>query len=164
MRLRIPFVLVGAIAAALALASCTGAGNGEQDTVSAPATEPASTATGSATAGASSAAPSSSPETAAARKTFDDTNRGVASGNANADDKVIVAALVGAGFDVHAMQITPDTTSIGRRADSIQVSVLVGSTCLLGQFRGTTYVGDSAPVLSTGRCLIGSTRAIDWAQ
>lgn len=160
MRASGPIALVGAVAAAILLASCTGGGTVERDTVSSPTSDVSGSA--AAPSSNSSADPTPGPEVAAAQTTFDDTNRSLAATNTNADDKAIVAALVGAGFDKGSMQITPDTTSIGRKADSIQVSVLVGSTCLLGQFRGATYVGATAPVLSTGRCLIGNTRAIDW--
>ncbi|MFZ7088206.1 DUF6993 domain-containing protein [Curtobacterium sp. RRHDQ10] len=170
MRARAPFALAGATVAVLVLASCTAGGGVDRDTVSAPASDSATSSAGPTSGGTSSSVPSSeaattasatpAPEVAAARTKFDATNQATATANADAGDTAIVAALVAAGFDVHAMQITPDTTSIGRRADAIQVSVLVGSTCLLGQFRGATYVGDTAPVLGTGKCLIGTTQAI----
>jgi hypothetical protein len=147
--------VVGVIA--VGLTSCTAFGSPDRDTVTSSSTAPAASESESA-----AATPTPGPEIAAASSKFDDANSALAASNADADDRDIVDALVAAGFEKGSMQITPDTTSIGRKADSIQVSVLVGSTCLLGQFRGATYVSETAPVLSTGRCLIGNTRAIDW--
>lgn len=154
-------IAVGALA--VGLTSCTLGGPPDRDTVTRPPVSASASASGDAAgSGVATSGPTAGPEVTAARSKFDAANTGLAAGNANADDHAIVDALVTAGFDKGAMQITPDTTSIGRKADSIEVSVLVGSTCLLGQFRGSTYVGDTAPVLGTGRCLIGNTRAIDW--
>lgn len=154
-------IAVGALA--VGLTSCSLGASPDRDTVtSPPASAPASGSASSEASGTATAGPTSGPEVTAARSKFDGANTELAAANADADDRAIVDALVTAGFDKGAMQITPDTTSIGRKADSIEVSVLVGSTCLLGQFRGSTYVGDTAPVLETGRCLIGNTRAIDW--
>lgn len=138
-------------AAALGLVACTSGGS-----------TPSPSAASSSAAPSASATPTLDPAVQKALTTFDDTNRRLAAANGNADDRAIVDALVGAGFDKKAMQITPDTTTIGRRVDSIEVSVLVDKTCLVGQFRGTAYVSSNSPVLSTGRCLLGTTRAIDW--
>lgn len=157
MRTRRLLGIAAAGAVVVGLASCTAGGSPDRDTVTGAPT----TATASDGASASST-PTPGPEVTAAKSEFDDANTALAAGNADADDRAIVDSLAAAGFEKGSMQITPDTTSIGRKADSIQVSVLVGSTCLLGQFRGASYVGETAPVLSTGRCLIGNTRAIDW--
>jgi hypothetical protein len=70
--------------------------------------------------------------------------------------------LAAGGFDKSTMQVTADTTSIGRDADSVQFSVLWGQDCLIGQVSGAGYTSQTAPVLGTGACLVGSTRAIDW--
>jgi hypothetical protein len=147
--LAVPVVVV---VAALGLAACTSGGSTPS---ASPTASTVSTATPSAT-------PTLSPAVQTALSTFDGTNRKTAAANADADDRAIVDALVGAGLDKSAMQITPDTTTIGRRVDSIEVSLLVDKTCLVGQFRGSAYVSTNSPVLSTGRCLLGTTRAIDW--
>jgi hypothetical protein len=62
------------------------------------------------------------------------------------------------------MQLTPDTTTIGLKASSIQFSVQFGATCLIGQY-GTDaggYTSTTSATLATGGCLIGQTRPIDW--
>ena len=60
------------------------------------------------------------------------------------------------------MQVTADTTSIGREADTVQFSVLWGDDCLVGQTGATGFASEVAPVLGTGTCLVGTTRTIDW--
>ncbi|KZE41717.1 hypothetical protein AVW09_02970 [Microbacterium sp. T32] len=78
--------------------------------------------------------------------------------------RAYIDALVGAGFDKAAMQVTPDQTTIGNPAESIEFSVRLGADCLVGQVGPS--IGDPVtavlPGLSTGGCLIGETRAIDW--
>ncbi|KQR66623.1 hypothetical protein [Frigoribacterium sp. Leaf172] len=93
---------------------------------------------------------------------FDRVNREHLDGGGATDGRSLVDNLVAAGFDKTAMQVTSDTTSIGREADSIQFSVLRGSDCLIGQAGATGYASQVAPVLGTGACLIGTTRTIDW--
>jgi len=60
------------------------------------------------------------------------------------------------------MQVTPDVTTVGVKADSIQFSVLWKGQCLIGQYGFAEYHSLVAPVLGTGKCLIGQTRTIDW--
>jgi hypothetical protein len=60
------------------------------------------------------------------------------------------------------MELTPDRTAADLAADNIQFSVRIGDECLLGQFGNTGYVSAVGDVLSTGRCLVGKTRPIDW--
>ena len=74
----------------------------------------------------------------------------------------VVDALVAAGFDKASLQVTPDTTYTGREADSVQFSALWGESCLVGQVAAGTYAAQTAPVLGTGACLVGTTRAVDW--
>lgn len=168
MRGRLPIVLGIALLATLGVSACTGGGG--QDTVSAPASvsatpnataTPATDATATPTGEPGSSADATPDAAAAAAKgRFDSAAQALVAANGHPDDTAIVNALAGAGFSKSAMQITSDTTSIGRAADSVQVSVLVGSTCLIGQFRGAAFVSETAPVLSTGRCLIGTTKPI----
>jgi hypothetical protein len=77
--------------------------------------------------------------------------------------RAFVDALTSAGFDKAAMQVTPDATAIGLEVDSVQFSVRIGDGCIIGQ-RGGGATGQSVvtPVLATGSCLVGTTRAIDW--
>jgi hypothetical protein len=78
--------------------------------------------------------------------------------------RAYVDALVAAGFDKAAMQVTNDTSTVGNPAESIQFSVEWGGECLVGQVGPAT--GDPVTVvvaaLPEGGCLIGQTRPIDW--
>ncbi|MBD3941498.1 hypothetical protein IF188_07285 [Microbacterium sp. NEAU-LLC] len=84
------------------------------------------------------------------------------------DDRVTgrayIDALVAAGFDKSAMQLTNDRSTVGNAAESIQFSVRWGDECLVGQVGPAT--GDPVtvvlPVVAEGTCLIGQTRPIDW--
>lgn len=78
--------------------------------------------------------------------------------------RAYVDALVAAGYDRSAMQVTPDTTTIGNPAESIEFSVRWGEECLVGQVGPSigSPVTTVLPGLSSGGCLIGQTRAIDW--
>ena len=122
-----------------------------------------------ATAGPSGApapdpAPTLQPEGSAEqnRDYFDRVNERVAQGDGEPDGRAFVDGLVAAGFDRAAMEVTPDRTAVDLAADSIQFSVRIGDECLLGQFGSTGYVSHVTDVLSTGRCLVGRTRPIDW--
>lgn len=79
--------------------------------------------------------------------------------------RAYIDALVGAGFDKSAMQVTQDLSTVGNAAESLQFSVRWGDTqCLVGQVGPST--GDPVTMvmdqLAEGRCLIGNTRPIDW--
>jgi hypothetical protein len=78
--------------------------------------------------------------------------------------RAYIDALVAAGFDKSAMQVTNDLTTIGDPAESIQFSVLWGDECLIGQVGPATGepVAVVIPALAEGGCLIGNTRPIDW--
>ncbi|WP_345802753.1 hypothetical protein AAIB33_06595 [Microbacterium sp. AZCO] len=81
-----------------------------------------------------------------------------------ASGRAYIDALVAAGFDKSAMQVTNDESTVGNRAESIQFSVLWAGECLVGQVGPAT--GDPVsvvlPVVGDGACLIGQTRPIDW--
>jgi hypothetical protein len=81
-----------------------------------------------------------------------------ASGIGTAD--ALVAALSGAGFDLAAMEVTPEYTAIGLAADSVVVSVQITGECLIGQVFADHIVSSVVPVLATGRCLVGETHPI----
>jgi hypothetical protein len=85
-------------------------------------------------------------------------------GSGQVDGRAYIDALAGAGFDKGAMQVTPDESTIGNAAESIEFSVRLGADCLVGQVGPS--IGDPVttvlPGLSSGGCLIGQTRPIDW--
>jgi len=69
-----------------------------------------------------------------------------------------IKALDRAGFDKKRMEVTPDRTAINLDADSVQFSVKINGTCLLGQYGNVGLATAAMPVLETGRCIIGSDR------
>ena len=76
----------------------------------------------------------------------------------------VVDALVAAGFDKATIEVGFDKTSVDLDADSVQFSVRFPDGCLIGQNgpKSGGYHSLVSPVISTGRCLIGATRQIDW--
>lgn len=95
---------------------------------------------------------------------FDATNAAVVTADSGAGGRAFIDALVTAGFDKAAMEVTSDTTSIGLDADSVQFAVKVGEDCLVGQYgpKSGGYHGIIAKPIATGRCLVGQTVTIDW--
>ncbi|MER7796056.1 hypothetical protein [Microbacterium sp. NPDC096154] len=82
-----------------------------------------------------------------------------------AEGRAYVDALVAAGFDKAAMQVTEDFSTVGNPAESMQFSVLWGDECLVGQVGPD--IGEAVtrvlPALQDGSvCLLGDTRPIDW--
>ena len=72
----------------------------------------------------------------------------------------IIKHLVSSGFNKTAMQITKDTTPIGRAPEAIEFSVKILDDCLVGQLRAGEYSSMVAPALSDGSCLIGETKPL----
>jgi hypothetical protein len=146
---------VVAFAVVLGVSACTTA----PPAVPSPSASPTASAT--ATAPASALLPDGSAEDNKAF--FDDVNARTAA-NAEAGGRDFVDALVAAGFDKGAMELTKDTTTLGDRAESVQFSVRWQDSCLIGQFGPSVggYHSTIQPVLGTGLCLIGDTRPIDW--
>jgi hypothetical protein len=99
---------------------------------------------------------------AANQQFFDFVNAALYSTQGRAPGQTIVDNLVANGFVKADMEVTPDTTAIGKVADSVVVSVRINGECLIGQFGATQYTGIRAPLLGTGSCLVGRTRPIDW--
>lgn len=89
-----------------------------------------------------------------------------AAGQEPVQGQPVVNALVSAGFDPLAMQVSFDQTMTGLTADNIFVSVRIGHDCLLGQIVTTDreVVAKTAPAVGpdSAVCLIGKTRTIDW--
>ncbi|GMA28583.1 DUF6993 domain-containing protein [Arenivirga flava] len=154
-RSRAALVALGT-AALIALAGCT-APEPEPTVSSAPAETPSASPTPT--------EPALVPDgDAAANQPYFDLVVGrVLAADGNAGGRAFIDALTDAGFDKGAMQVTPDATAIGLDADSVQFSVRIGEGCIIGQ-RGGGATGQSivTPVLATGSCLVGTTRAIDW--
>jgi hypothetical protein len=160
-RIRAHFaVVVGAAAAlAVALTGCT----------------PSAAAPNTPRPSVPAVSPSSTPSTPVAAPTYDP--KGTASQNLayfnvigrtkignhpSIQGKAIVDDLVAAGFDKKAMEITPDKTSIGLAAWNIEFSVKINRTCLIGQAGNVGFNSFAAPLLASGKCLVGTTRKIDW--
>jgi hypothetical protein len=99
---------------------------------------------------------------AANQQFFDAVNQELQAREGRSTGETIVNTLAGAGFDKAAMEVTYDATALGLQADSIVVSVRIGEECLIGQFYPDSYTGTIAPVLSTGKCLVGWQRPIDF--
>ncbi|WP_245570356.1 DUF6993 domain-containing protein [Microbacterium luticocti] len=79
--------------------------------------------------------------------------------------RAYVDALVKAGFDKKAMQVTADLSTVGNPAESLQFSVRwKDGQCLVGQVGPDTGTPVTAvlPGLAGGGCLLGRTRVIDW--
>jgi hypothetical protein len=74
----------------------------------------------------------------------------------------LVENLVAAGFAKADMEITPDATIGKEAAGSIQFSVRINGSCLVGQTGEAGYNALAAPLLGTGKCLVGTTRTIDF--
>lgn len=140
------------VAASLALVGCT---------ASTPAPTPAPVEP---SASSPTPKPTAAPEpvfdgTAADNKAFFDwVNEELIASGAALNGAAFVDNLEGAGFPRDVMEVTPDTTSIGIAADNIVFSIRFGEECLLGQWGNIGYTSMVGPVLSTGRCLVGTER------
>lgn len=143
------------VALALALASC------------APDPRPTASSRPEPTAPGVPAQPEFHPEGTAEDNLaiFTEVTEAVAASDQRASGRAYVDALVDAGFDKSAMQVTQDSSTVGNAAETLQFSVRWGEEdCLIGQVGPST--GDPVTVvvdqLAEGRCLIGNTRPIDW--
>jgi hypothetical protein len=158
-RNRWAFAGVIPVALALVLAGCT-------PEPSTPATSAAPESSAPATASSTPTAPAGqlNPAGSAAdnKAFFDSVNQALIASNPAAGGVEFTSNLRSNGFDITAMQVTADTTTVGVAADSIQFSVHWGDDCLIGQYGQGQYSSIVAPALGTGACLVGQTRAIDW--
>ena len=78
------------------------------------------------------------------------------------DGAIMIQSLVDNGFNKADMEITPNETAIGERADSVIFSVRFDGQCFIGQIFPDHYSAFLAPLLGTGKCLVGNTRPIDF--
>ncbi len=86
---------------------------------------------------------------------------GLVASTAAPTSQEIFSALVNAGFDPAAIEVTADRTRVNDPADSILIGVLIDGQCLLGQVIDGEVAADLADVLGTGRCLVGRTASLD---
>ncbi|MFT4231286.1 MAG: hypothetical protein QM606_00700 [Leucobacter sp.] len=97
---------------------------------------------------------------------FTEVLRRYSEGEAPVQGRPVVDAVAEAGFDKAAMQVSFDESKTGLVADSIFVSVLIGSDCLIGQIvtGDRSFVAENEPAVGPDGdiCLIGRTRPIDW--
>lgn len=93
---------------------------------------------------------------------FDEVNTKFIDEGGDLSGRPFIDNLVKAGFSKSDMEVTPDRTTVDLAADNISFSVRLGKTCLIGQYGNTGYSSTAQPLLSTGRCLVGTTRTIDW--
>ncbi|MBB5632381.1 hypothetical protein BKA04_000604 [Cryobacterium mesophilum] len=94
------------------------------------------------------------------RAYFDFVNKRLLAVNKNPSDQAVVTNLEKSGFAKKDLEVTPDKTSVFRAPSaSIEFSVRVGDTCLIGQFKSGAYRSVIGPVVD-GRCLVGKTAPI----
>ncbi|GHF17406.1 DUF6993 domain-containing protein [Pseudolysinimonas yzui] len=96
------------------------------------------------------------------RAYFDQVNADLIAAGGALDGRAFIDNLVAAGYPKADMEVTPDRTAINGAADNIQFSIRLNGTCLIGQYGNIGYASTTADLLSTGRCLVGTTRPIDW--
>ncbi len=153
--------LVGVAAVALfALAGCATSAPTPTTSVVTPTT-PAAVASPSA---AASAAPTIDLTGTAGQNQayFDEVNRKFIAAGGDLAGRPFIDNLVKAGFPKGAMELTPDRTTVNAAADNIEFSVRFGSTCLIGEYGNIGYASTVTKLLGTGKCLVGTTRPIDW--
>ena len=77
------------------------------------------------------------------------------------DRQRTIDALVAAGFDTEQMEATDEFDSLQARVANMEVAVLIGDTCIVGQTGDAGTRSILAPPLPTGVCLVGDTPPID---
>lgn len=93
---------------------------------------------------------------------FDRVNEALIAKGGTLDGRAFIDNLVVAGYPKAAMEVTPDKTTVNLDADNVEFSVRLGSTCLVGEYGNVGYASSAQRVFSTGTCLAGTTRTIDW--
>lgn len=160
-RIVVGVLVVGTVAGALA--GCVGSA---LDPDSSASSSPSATAVAPTPTATAPATPVLVPDGTAEDNLplFAHVGRKIWAGPERGSGRAYIDALVAAGFEKGAMQVTADQTTIGNPVDSIEFSVRWGDQCLVGQVGAE--IGDSVavvlPLLADGRCLVGETRPIDW--
>ena len=93
---------------------------------------------------------------------FDYVNKKFIDQGGDLSGRPFIDNLVKAGYDKVNMEVTPDRTTVNLAADNISFSIRFGTTCLIGQYGNTGYSSTAQKLLTTGKCLVGTTRKIDW--
>jgi hypothetical protein len=93
---------------------------------------------------------------------FDMVNNDLIAAGGALDGRAFIDNLIAAGFSKTDMEVTNDRTAINGAADNIQFSVRLNGTCLIGQYGNVGYDSTATTLLTTGKCLVGETRTIDW--
>jgi hypothetical protein len=93
---------------------------------------------------------------------FDLVNQKLIAAGGDLSGRPFIDNLVKAGYPKVNMEVTPDRTSVNLAADNIEFSIRFGQSCLIGQYGNTGYSSTVQKMLSTSRCLVGTTRTIDW--
>jgi hypothetical protein len=95
---------------------------------------------------------------------FDSVATAVLAADPKAAGKAFIDALAAGGFDKGQMEVTFDQTATELDADSIQFAVRFNEECIIGQTGPASkgYHSMVAPILGSGKCLVGATRQIDW--
>jgi hypothetical protein len=93
---------------------------------------------------------------------FDLLNTDLIAAGGALDGRAFIDNLIAAGYPRSDMEVTPDRTAINGAADNIQFSIRLNGSCLIGQYGNIGYDSIATALLTTGKCLIGSTRTIDW--
>lgn len=96
------------------------------------------------------------------RDYFDQVNTELIAAGGALDGRAFIDNLVAAGYPKTDLEVTNDHTSINGAADNIQFAVRLNGTCLIGQYGNIGYASTTGDLLSTGRCLVGQTRPINW--
>ncbi|GAA3770146.1 hypothetical protein GCM10022240_23060 [Microbacterium kribbense] len=166
--------LIVALGVAVTLAGCTGGGSADPvvagpattGTVAPPASvSPPPVVEPSGTPGATSTQPHAAGTAQQNLPRFRAVVAQVAAGAGKVEGRAYIDALVTAGFDKKAMQVTQDQSTVGHPAESIEFSVRwPDGQCLVGQVGPDTGapVTTVLPGLAGGGCLLGATRVIDW--
>ncbi|MEP6843328.1 MAG: hypothetical protein ABJA11_07390 [Pseudolysinimonas sp.] len=151
---RVGLPVIAVVALAVALAGCV-------PTAATPTTSTKPTSTSTST---SAPAPTINLNGTANQNLayFDEVNKKFIAQGGDLSGRPFIDNLVKAGFPKADMELTPDRTTVNLAADNISFSIRLGASCLIGQYGNTGYASTVQKLLSTSRCLVGTTRKIDW--
>ena len=113
------------------------------------------TATGSA---ADSRSTEGASRTTQLERTVEQTLVSLASASAQPTRDEMLNALLSAGFDADAIEVSISETPTGLEVDAIAAAVLAEDQCIIGQVRDGGVTVTVLPVLGTGFCFIGDQR------